>query len=81
MNIGGSMSRVFTFDIDMVHENKSKCIADIILTVHLALAFLKWKYIFILHIIAEEPGQHIWSHLAFASQNLKFAGKMSDGRH
>ena len=35
---------------------------------------------YIFHIRKEEPGQHAWSDLAFTSQNLKFAGQLSDDR-
>ena len=41
-------------------------------------ALLKWKDIFMFHIITEELGWDVRSDLAFARQNLKIAGQMSD---
>ena len=42
--------------------------------------FLKWKLYFMFHVITEELSQHVRSDAAFASQNLKFDGQMSDDR-
>ena len=38
-------------------------------------------FLSVYHIITEELGRPVQSDLAFASQNLKFAGQMSDDRH
>ena len=38
----------------------------------------KREYIFLYFTSTEEPGQHDRSDLTIASQNLKFAGQMSD---
>ena len=65
----------------VVNENKLKCFTAITLQVHLGFGFLKWKCIFLFHIVEEEPPQHVQSDLAFASQNLKFAVQMSDDWH
>ena len=78
--------RVFTFNVDAVrepvNENKIKTLySHYINMLPLRLSFsIKWKYIFIFHIITKEHGQHVRSDLAFASQNLKFPGQMSDDR-
>jgi len=45
-----------------------------------AFVFRRWKYIFTFHIITEELSQHVRSDQAFSSQNLKFAGQISDDR-
>ena len=62
-----------------VNENKSKCITAIIVEVHLQVFFFKRKYIFLFHIITEEPlsmSNQTW-HLPVKT-NLKFARQMSD---
>ena len=41
-------------------------------------AVLKWKDVFMFHIIKEELGWDVRSDLAFARQNLKIARQMSD---
>ena len=46
----------------------------------LRLSFFS-ENIFLSHVITEEPCQHVQSDLAVASQNLKFAGQMSNARH
>ena len=74
---------MFKFNEDViimraVNESKSKCIIAINYS-KFTFAFLKTYSL--LYIITEEPGQHVRSEAAFASQNLKFARQMSDDRH
>ena len=42
------------------------------------LPFLNKNILYYFHIITVELSQHVWLDLAFTSQNLKFAGQMSD---
>ena len=50
------------------------------LNVHLHVCLSQVKIYFIFHVITEELGQHVRSDSAFASQNLKFPGQISDNR-
>ena len=36
---------------------------------------------FVFHIITEENGQHVGTHLAFAAQTLKFTRQMTDDKY
>ena len=64
MNIG--RSSVFTLKV--------------ILKVHLRVCLSQVKTYFVFHILSEELSQHVRSDSAFASQNLKVAGQVSDDR-
>ena len=55
-----------------IKTNQNKLFIIIILKATFAFGFLNWKCTFKFHIITEEASQHVWSELAFASQNLKF---------
>ena len=80
MNINRISVLMFNLDMNMSCKRKGMKMHNSHYTKRppSCLHFLNKNILYYFHIITEEPSQHVWLDLAFASKNLKFSGQMSD---